>query len=403
LRIEMRAAVVSLDPAETPVDQAEAAAKERLAGQVFETLVQLDDKGEPQPWLATSWTHEQAHRRWVFAARKGVMLHNGVEWAPPGGIVAVDDNRPIEEILRNLAKPRNAIVVRAADGVLIGTGPFRIANWETKKVVTLEAHDRYWGGRPFLDRIEVRMGRSQRDQALDFELAKADVVELPLGEIRHTQQQGGKVSVTAPVEVVALVFENRKPEMDRLREALSLSIDRATIHKVLLQQQGSTSAALLPQWLSGYAFLFPAARDLTHAKELAGTAPPLSFAYDGQAPLVRSIAERIILNAGEAGLTLRAATGGSADVRMVTLRIASADARQALEDVAVALQAPFGSVAPGDPARLYEAERALLESRRVIPLFHLPEAWQLGANVRAWKVSDRWRLENVWLDQRNNQ
>jgi hypothetical protein len=88
---------------------------------------------------------------------------------------------------------------------------------------------------------------------------------------------------------------------------------------------------------------------------------------------------------------------------MVTLRIASADARQALEDVAVALQAPFGSVAPGDPARLYEAERALLESRRVIPLFHLPEAWQLGANVRAWKVSDRWRLENVWLDQRNNQ
>jgi hypothetical protein len=191
--------------------------------------------------------------------------------------------------------------------------------------------------------------------------------------------------------------------MDRLREALSLSIDRTTIHKVLLQQQGNSAAALLTQWLSGYAFLFSTARNLTRAKELAGTALPLSFAYDSQAPLIRSIAERIVLNAGEAGLTLRLAIGGSADVRMVTLRIASTDAWQALEDVAAALQAPLGNLVPGDPAKLYEAERALLESRRVIPLFHLPEAWQLGANVRAWKVRGRWQLESVWLDQRNNQ
>ncbi len=189
--------------------------------------------------------------------------------------------------------------------------------------------------------------------------------------------------------------------MDRWREALSLSIDRATIHKVLLQQQGESSGALLPQWLSGYSFVFSTARNLARAKELAGGAAPLSFAYDSQSPLIHSIAERVILNAGEAGLTLRGATGGG-DVRMVVFHIASTDAWQALADMAAALQTPMGPFAPGDPAKLYEAERALLETRRVIPLFHLPEAWQMGAHVRGWKADEHWNLADVWLDQRNN-
>ena len=43
-----------------------------------------------------------------------------------------------------------------------------------------------------------------------------------------------------------------------MREAVALSIDRTAIHNVLLQKQGEISGALLPRWLSGYAFLFPA-------------------------------------------------------------------------------------------------------------------------------------------------
>src|SRR5260370_37004756 len=54
------------------------------------------------------------------------------------------------------------------------TGPFKIARWEPGKVATLIANDDYPSGRPFLDSIEIQMGRDLKDQALEFSLGKAD-------------------------------------------------------------------------------------------------------------------------------------------------------------------------------------------------------------------------------------
>src|SRR5437016_113043 len=105
LRVEVSAAVQTLDPADWPGDPAEAALKARLAGLVFETLVRLDEKGRPQPCLATSWSHDAAGRRWVFTPRANVVLHNGAPWQPDEGALAVPDDRPIEKILSDLARP----------------------------------------------------------------------------------------------------------------------------------------------------------------------------------------------------------------------------------------------------------------------------------------------------------
>ena len=44
--------------------------------------------------------------------------------------------------------------------------------------------------------------------------------------------------------------------------ALALAGDRSASHAVLFQRQGEISGALLPQWLSGYAFLFSAGQRL---------------------------------------------------------------------------------------------------------------------------------------------
>src|SRR5260370_16536790 len=79
-----------------------------------------------------------------------------------------------------------------------------------------------------------------------------------------------------PVDLLAIVFENSSDL--RAREAVALSIDRATIHNVILQKQGIPAAAILPQWLSGYAFLFPVAPDLDRPRALPLAAPPLTLA-----------------------------------------------------------------------------------------------------------------------------
>src|SRR5882672_11121647 len=72
LRVEMRATLRAPDE------------PSQFDGQIFETLVRLDDRGEPQPWLATSWTHDVARKRWVFSPRANVTLHNGAVWSPEG-------------------------------------------------------------------------------------------------------------------------------------------------------------------------------------------------------------------------------------------------------------------------------------------------------------------------------
>jgi ABC-type transport system substrate-binding protein len=105
---------------------------------VFETLVRIDDRGIAQPWLATSWTHDAARKAWIFTPRANVLLHNSEVWSPPE--ISVADDKPIAEILRELARPRNAIRVGQ-----VGTGPFKISRWDAGKSATLAAHDGYWG------------------------------------------------------------------------------------------------------------------------------------------------------------------------------------------------------------------------------------------------------------------
>ena len=365
--------------------------------QVFETLVRVNDKGEPRPLLAVSWSHDTAQHRWVFTPRRNVLLSDTSAWNP--GEISFEDSRPIGDFLRELAQPGKFIAVRGSHGELLGTGPFVIQSAEPGKLIRLMPNAACWRGAPYLAQVDVRLGRTPREQALDFDLGRADVIELPLTDVRRAQQQGARVVVSPPNRVLALILDTTRPDADRLRDALALSIDRSAIRNVLLQHQGEVSGALLPQWLTGYAFLFPSDRNLARARELAAGAQPLSFAWDSQSELLRPIAERIVLNAGEAGLTLRPAGSDKPDLRLMLLRVSSTDAKQALEDMAIALGAPIAPGTHDDPQSLYQAERSLIAARRVIPLFHLPVAHQLSPAVRDW-ASDHWRLADVWLDPR---
>jgi ABC-type transport system substrate-binding protein len=296
---------------------------------------------------------------------------------------------------------------RRADGVLVGTGPFRVVIDAATRAV-YEAND-YWAGRPYLDKIEIDMGRSLRDQALDFDLNKADIVELGFSDTRRVTQNGKRLWTSPPVELIALAFEpsfSRDERVreglaisiarytdERAREAIALSIDRAAIHSVLLQRQGVPTGAILPQWLSGYAFLFPSARDLDKARQLASGAAPVTIRYDPADATARLIAERISVNAREAGITVRPTAGGQADARIVRLSVSSPDSHQALTDVATALGIQEVGGTP------YERERTLLQNHLIVPLFHLPEIHGLGPRVRGWAPSrwGGWKLDSVWL------
>lgn len=278
---------------------------------------------------------------------------------------------------------------------------FTIARWEAGRLAIYEADENASGGRPFLGGVEIRLGRALREQAGDLELGKADLVELGPNEVRR-QPAGRRVWSSSPVRVLTLVFGPRF-EDGRAREALALAVDRSAIHTVLLQRQGEISGALLPQWLSGYAFLFPAAADLGRARQLARGARPITLGVSDAA--ARAIAERIALNARDAGLAVSVAPQpANADVVLVELRIASADPATALAQIAAALglPAPPRVTSPNASAeQTYAAEHALLDGFRLIPLIHLPDVYGVSPRVKGGPgiaPSGEWRFDNLWLE-----
>ena len=394
---------------------------------IFDTLVTLDARGQAQPALSTSWQVDPGNQRWKFSIRRGVTFHDGTpagsdaiaaslraanpNWKvfAAGETIVVECDAPTSNLPAVLALPRYGITKRNG-GKLAGTGPFAINRWDPGKKLILTARDDYWGGRAFVDSIEIEMGKSFRDQMIALDLGNADVVEVAPEQARHAVLEGRRVENSAPSEWMALVFsrDRQSAEDGKLREALAFSIDRESINSALLQGGGEPAGTILPNWLTGYAFLFPAAVDLQRARQDLGdarTAPVRTLGYDASDPLARVIAERITLNVSDAGIALRPlvlATGSStvADIRLVRVPLPSLDPRVALSETATTLGLPQPKF-EGDPANsLFVAESALLQSQSVIPLLHTRTATALRGNVMGWQedADGSWRLQNVWLE-----
>lgn len=418
LVVEVHDAMTLRDPGEWPA---------ALVPLVYDTLVRLDDHGEVRPALADSWQHDAEFKRWQFQIRDGARFHDGTpvtaaavaanfqNWADAAisangeKTLVIEMRAPAPDLLARLAAPSSAILRRGADAVTSGTGPFRIADWKPGHRALLQANDDYWGSRPFLDSIDLQMGRALRDQSIDLELGKAEVVELSIDDARRESQRGVKTWTSAPSELLAVVFDPGRAAVadTRVRAAVALSIDRAAIHSVLFERQGEISGALLPQWMTGYAFLFPVARDLDRARQNAAVLPKptprLTLAYDGFDPAARPVAERIALNAREAGVAIQITPGSNADLHLVRADLHSSDPAQALAELAAAFH--LGELiepAATTPEALYQVEKRVIESYRVVPIVYLPQILGLSPRVRNWEPMrwGNWRLDNVWLQAR---
>jgi len=300
---------------------------------------------------------------------------------------------------------------------VIGSGPFRVAEWKPGQRVVVVANENFREGRPFVDSVEIQMGRAARDRLLDVELDRADVAEIPPEEVRRAVERGVRVSVSLADELVAIVFVPGRAAAEdaRSREALSRSIDRAAIVNFILQKQGEPAGGLLPQWSSGTAFLFSTTVDTTEARNIwseFGGPRRIVLGYDANDSLEQSIAERIAVDAREAGgsVTVVATKPGTAsvntDVRFVRLPMASRDPREALAAYISILAPIIGVNADPRPAttpqQIYDAERAIVSTYRVVPLVWLPRAYGLGPRVRNWKAPATgagWPFADVWLGE----
>jgi ABC-type transport system substrate-binding protein len=424
VHIAMREALGSLDPALGLNDQAQAdsPARRDVLALIFETLVTVDARGRPHPWLAVDWQSGPGNQRWQFRLRQGVHLHDGSTLTaeivaaslraanPSWKVLAERESVTVEKdqgdpnLMAELALPRNSIVKRNGGGKLSGSGPFRIESWEPAKKLTLVADDNYWHGRAFLDGIEVEMGKNFHEQLVDLELGKADLIEVPPEQAHRVAMEGHSASSSQPMELVALVFAGdaqTTPEKP-LRLALAHSLERDAMRIVVLQSAGQAAASLLPNWMTGYGFTFSTDANVQQARaerEPVRTPSNWTVGYDANDSVARVLVERIALNAKDAGLTLQPTTAPRADLRLVRIPLASTNPWVALANLAASVGMVMPKVNGDSIEDLYSAEQRLLAQQRVIPLFHLPTNHAVSPALRDWNpgADGSWRLADVWL------
>ncbi len=408
----------------TPAEYWDAARTLSLIG---DTLVKLDAESRPQPALAVAWQSDPSARHWQFTLRRGVKFHDGSPASPaaiaqilgaihPNWIVraasdsiSIDSDISISSLLAELALPRNILLKRNANNLLIGTGAFVIADWQPGKLLKLAANEESWAGRPFVDAVEIEFGKSLRDQAIALELDKVDVIESAPQAVNEAQRRGASLSLSLPVELLSLVFPaNSKAQDPRVREALALAIDRKPIQSVLLKGVGEPAAAILPNWMTGYDAVFSARANSQRARGVLADSrqPALNLSYDPRDPQAQLISERIALNAREIGITVQVSLSGAEDIRLMRIVLPSPDPATSLDEAVRQLGLPQPIVAPRSNSLddLYQAEHVLLDGYSVIPLFHLPLATATGAHVRNWEPGrlGQWNepgssIADVWL------
>jgi peptide/nickel transport system substrate-binding protein len=417
LHISMSVSASSLDPAEMP----ESAGTRNLVALIFDTLVTVDATGRPQSALAESWQSAPGDRGLEFRLRHTVKFHDGspltaeiaassLRKANPawnvtatGDVVTIESAGATPELLQEVALPRNAIAKRDVNGNLSGTGPFHIVNWQPGKQLVVAANEDYWNGRPFIDEIDLEMGRNFRDQMNALDGGKADLVEVAPEQMHRIVSQRYELLRSSPIELIALKFakEAASAQEKASRDALRLSIERQSMHNVLLQGAGQPAASLLPTWMSGYGFVFSTEPDRLRAQQLRDQIPGVpSFAlgYDSNDSLARLLAERIALNARDAGLSVQL-NASATELRLVRIPLASCDPWTSLLVLNNQLGLPPIEAKAHSIEQLFASEQSMLASGRVIPLFHLPLAYGAATNLHDWTLMPGGKLNvaGAWL------
>lgn len=392
---------------------------------VLDRLTDLSDTGAAQPALAIEWSQQNHDQRWEFQLRPWVRFQDGTPltadavvasfnaicangtspdatspspkipcpWSAvhAAGLldIVITSDTPLPDLPELLAQTRFGISKKDPSGVLQGTGPFLVSGF-TNGALMLTAYADCWLGRPFLDSVEIFQHRNQRDQWLDLSVGRADIVQVPPELLRQAQQQHLNVVVSGPVDLLALTIPARGAFKDAaMRQSAAFAVDRAALYHVIFQKQGEITASLLPQRVSGYAFLFATDRDLNRARALRGGTPfmLLGLGTDSGGATMRLAAERLALNLHEAGFNVKMASPGTPpamDLQLIHLE--ETDPRAALDEMLAAFSLNTKVSGTGAQA-LWRAEKSNLQSNTVIPLLWLPRAWAVGERVRDIRFS----------------
>lgn len=139
-----------------------------------------------------------------------------------------------------------------------GTGPFRLEKWVRSQQMVLARNENYYAGAPSLARINIWMGANAGGALQQYEMGGLDVADVPVGDIERVSDRNSPMSKelqTVPdMSVAYLGFNLRQKPFDdpKVREALSLVVDRQKIARVMFQSRVRQATGMVPPDMAAY-------------------------------------------------------------------------------------------------------------------------------------------------------
>lgn len=259
----------------------------RVVNLLFDGLVELDSRLEPQPSLAERWENPEP-TVWLFHLRGGVHFHDGSPLTADDVVYTFETilDPSVQARFRSLYEP--IVTVEALDsltvrmelsepyapllayldvGIIpkqyveaggdlsnapIGTGPMRLASWARGSEIRLEAFDEYWGGASEVEEFRFVVVPDNTARAQAFEAGDLDIIQSPLSpqdieRLVADEEFAGGLSSGIAITYLNFNTEANRLTDPRMRRALAMMVDqRAIVDQIYEGVDELATSILLP-------------------------------------------------------------------------------------------------------------------------------------------------------------
>jgi peptide/nickel transport system substrate-binding protein len=270
--------------------------------QVWEPLIKYDNEFKLQPGLAESWELSADGLTWTFHLRQDAVFSNGTPYTSASLVASIEHARAsslrpslflgginFPEIYGDptsvtavdpytvqiaYATPRPLLPYSIANhysaqfeenqfdgnsnftGLPIGTGPFKLIDWQRDQYAVLERNENYWGAeKPTLTKVTIKIYPDANSRLSALKSGEVDalaelgaVLPAQAGEIRDDPNFVVEAYNTA-CNTYLLTNQSQAPFNDvRVRQALGLAINRDELVGELLYGYGVPAKGVILQY-----------------------------------------------------------------------------------------------------------------------------------------------------------
>ncbi len=260
---------------------------------IFRGLVKFDKDMKIIPDLAESWEILNNGKEIKFKLKKGVLWHDGTEFTSNDVIftyltvISPKTSTHLAEVfgpLKNvIALDRYTVLVRYNEpygsaleswriGIIpehvfrngetnivsfdespIGTGPYKLKKWEHGAKIILESFDNYYGGRPGIKNIILKIIPDTSTQLMELKTGAIDVMEispLQFNQVMNSPEISNNFNKyktgSFRYGFLGLNMLDERFRDKRVRQAISYSIDKKWIIQSVFNNVGSPSTGPYP-------------------------------------------------------------------------------------------------------------------------------------------------------------